>query len=42
MKTFSGKLEYRFLVESTAIKNATFPYKTTMSRANVKTDRMGI
>ena len=35
------KLEYRFLVESTAIENATFPYKTTLSEANLKTNRMG-
>ena len=27
-----------FLVESTNIKNASFPYKTTISEANVKTN----
>ena len=34
------KLEYYFLVESTKIENVTFPYKTTLSEANVKTNRM--
>ena len=31
------KMEYRFLVESTKIDNITFPYKTALSEANVKT-----
>ena len=35
------KTGYRFLVESTKIETATFPYKTTLSKANVKTNRMG-
>ena len=35
------KLEYHFLVESTKIDNITFPYKTALSEANVKTNRMG-
>ena len=35
------KLEYRFLVESTKIDNITFPYKTVLSEANVKTNRTG-
>ena len=35
------KMEYRFLVESTKIDNITFPYKTALSEANVKTNRMG-
>ena len=35
------KLEYRFLVESTKIENSTFSYKTVMSEANVKADRIG-
>ena len=35
------KLEYSFLVESTKIDNITFPYKTALSEANVKTKRMG-
>ena len=39
-KTFSKKLEYRFLVESTSIESASFPYKTVMSEANIKTNRM--
>ena len=38
MKTFFKRLEYRFLVESTKIKNASFPYKTAISEANVKTN----
>ena len=37
---FSKKLEYHFLVESTKIENASFPYKTAISEANVKTNRM--
>ena len=39
-KSFFKKLEYRFLVESIEIENASFPYKTTISEANVKTNRM--
>ena len=35
MKTFLEKLEHRFLVGSTKIKNASFPYKTAISKANV-------
>ena len=35
------KLEYRFLVESTTMENVTFPYKTVLSKANVKINRMG-
>ena len=34
------KLEYRSLVESTKIGNALFPYKTSVSEANVKTNSM--
>ena len=37
---FPKKLEYRFLVESTKIGNASFPYKTVISEAYVKTNRM--
>ena len=37
---FFKKLEYRFLVESTKIENASFPYKTVVSEANVKTNKM--
>ena len=40
-ETFSKKLEYHFPVESTKFENATFPYKTALSEANVKTNRMG-
>ena len=35
------KLERRFLVESAKIENATFSYKTPLSEANVKTNRVG-
>ena len=38
-KTLFKKLEYRFLVESTKIENA-LQYKTAMSEANVKTNRV--
>ena len=38
-KTFFKKLEYRFLVEATKIEN-TFPFKTALSEANVKTNKM--
>ena len=34
-------MEYHFLVENTKIENATFPYKTALWEANVKTNRMG-
>ena len=34
------KLEYRFLVESTKIENASILYKTAVSEVNVKTNRM--
>ena len=40
-KNFSKKLEYRFLVENTKIENTAFPYKTTLSEANVKTNKAG-
>ena len=40
-KFFFEKLEYRFLVETTSMKNATFPYKTALSKGNVKTNKMG-
>ena len=39
-KTFFKKLEYRFLVERTKIKKASFLYKTAISEAIVKTNRM--
>ena len=41
MQTLFKKLEYRFLVESTKIDNITFPYKTALSEAIAKTNRMG-
>ena len=40
LENFFKKLEYCFLVESTKIKNASFPYKTVTSEANVKTNSM--
>ena len=39
-KIFFKKLEYLFYLESTVIENATFPYKTILSRANVKIGRI--
>ena len=39
-KTFFEKLENRFSVESTKIENTSFPYKSALSEANVKTNRM--
>ena len=39
-KTFFKKLEFCFLVESTKVENASFPYKTAVSNANIKTNRM--
>ena len=40
IKTFFNKLEYRFLVESTKIENVSYSYKTAISEANVKANRM--
>ena len=40
MKTFFKKLEYRFLVKTTKIENTSLPFKTALSEANVKTNRM--
>ena len=40
MKTFLKKPVYRFLVKRTKIEKASFPYKTAISEANVKTNRM--
>ena len=40
IKTFFKKLEYCFLVETTKIENTSFPFKTALSEANVKTNRM--
>ena len=39
-KTFFKKLEYSFLVEATKTKNIPFPFKTALSEAHVKTNRM--
>ena len=33
-------MEYGFLIESIKIENASFPYKTATSEANVKTNKM--
>ena len=39
-KSFFKQLEYSYLVESTEIKNASFPYKSDVLETNVKTNRM--
>ena len=39
-KTFFKKLEYRVLVETTRIENTSFPFKTALSEANVKINRI--
>ena len=39
-KTFIKKLEKGFLVECTKIEYVSFPYKTALSEANVKTNRV--
>ena len=39
MKSLFKKLEYRFLVKSSAIEKATFTLKTALSKPNVKTNR---
>ena len=39
-QTFFKKLEYRVLVESTKVESVSFPYKTAISEANVKKNRM--
>ena len=36
MKTFFKKPDFRFLVESTKIESASFPYQTAISEADVK------
>ena len=41
-KAFFKNLEYRFLVETTKIENTLFPFKTALSEANVKINRMAI
>ena len=39
-KTLFKNLEYCFLIESTKIENATFPYNIALSEANIKTNKM--
>ena len=39
-ETFFKKLEYRFLAEATKIENSSFPFKTALSEALVKTNKM--
>ena len=39
-KTFFKKLEYRFLVENSKTASASFPLRTALSEANVKTYSM--
>ena len=39
-KTILKELEYLFIVESTMIESATFPYKIALSKANIKINRM--
>ena len=41
MKTIFTKLEYRLLTEIAKIESITYPYKTALSEANFKTNRMG-
>ena len=38
-KNLFKKLEYRVLIESTKIINASFSYKTAISKTNVETNR---
>ena len=39
-ENFFKKLQYRFLVERTKIEKASLPYKTAISKANIKANRM--
>ena len=39
-KTFFEKLEYRFLVEGSKIENSLFSYKTAISEAKFKTNKI--
>ena len=41
-KTVLKRLEYRFLFECTTIENATFRYKTVLSKANIKRMEWGV
>ena len=43
LKQISGifrRMEYRFLVETTKIENKSFAFKTALSEANIKTNKM--
>ena len=40
LKLFLKNMEYRFLAQSTSNESAIFPYKTALSKANVKTNSM--
>ena len=40
-KTLYKKLVYRFLAETTKVENTSFPLKTALLEANVKTKRIG-
>ena len=40
MKKNFKKLKYRLLVETTLIESTSFPFKTALSEANVKTNSM--
>ena len=40
MKIFFKNFENQFLVKSTKIENASFPYKSAISETNVKTNKM--
>ena len=39
-KTFLKNLTYHFLVETAKIENTSFPLKTALSEANIKTIKM--
>ena len=41
-KILFKKLEYHFLVENIKVENLTFPYKTAVPEANVRTNRIVI
>ena len=40
--TLTLKQEYSFLVEATKIENTSFPFKTALSEANVKTNKLDL
>ena len=40
-ENFFEKLEYRYLVERTTVSDATFSYKTPLSKTSFKANRMG-